>query len=250
MSLSLLSLFTAFVISLHLGSVTADAPFYRDLNAFNQQWFGQYPNQTFHSTDIIAPRFQVNTFQPDLVDGSGYMFLTVNYGGKGGPAIFSSEDLSLVYADINYKPSFDARAQVRKNKKYLTFFEGGYCHVFDDSYRKMWTITAQDLGRITKADMHEFQFTDAGTAIISVYQDIKYDMSAIKGPNNGMLSDGIFQEIDLETNNVLFVWRASSHFNLTDSYSAYDPKNNFMGGEGFDWFHINSVYKVVLPSYH
>lgn len=242
MSLSFLSLLAAFV--LYTGLTSADEPFFTDLGAFNQGIFGQYPNQTFHSTDIIAPRFQVTTFEPDLVNDSGYIFLTVAYDGASGPAIFSSKDLSLVYADINYQRSFDARAQVLKNNKYLTFVEGGYCHVFDDSYQQKWTVTAQDLGKTTKADMHEFQFTDAGTAIMSIYQDIKYDLTAIKGPNNGMLSDGIFQEVDLETNNVLFVWRASSHFNLTDSYVAYAPDENFMGGEGFDWFHINSIYKV------
>ena len=237
----------AFVLCICLAS--ADQPFYTDLNAFNQGVFSQFPNQTFHSTNIIAPRFQVNTFDPNLVEDSSYIFLTVAYNGGGGPAIFSSKDLSLVYADINYQRSYDARAQVRKTNKYLTFIEGGFCHVFDDSYQKKWSVTAQDLSRTTNADMHEFQFTDSGTAIMSIYQDIKYDLTAIKGPNNGMLSDGVFQEVDLDTNNVLFVWRASSHFNLTDSYIAYDPKETFMGGEGFDWFHINSIYKASFPSH-
>lgn len=230
---------------LSVGNVVADEPFYNDLLAYNQELFGQYPSQTFRSTDIVAPRFQVNTFERDLVDDAGYIFLTMDYGGKGGPAIFSSKDLSLVYADINYQRSFDARAQVRKTGKYLTFFEGGYCHVFDDSYQKKWSVTAKGLGRTT-ADLHEFQFTDKGTAIMSVYQDIKYNMTSLGGPVDGMLSDCVFQEVDLETNNVLYLWRASSHFPLTDTYVEYDPDMNFMGNQGFDWFHINSIYKVGL----
>ncbi|KAF7554186.1 hypothetical protein G7046_g6884 [Stylonectria norvegica] len=231
-----------FLVCVRFHVVVADQPLYKELDWYNRQKLGKFPNQTFHSTDIVAPLFQVNTFEEDLVDDSGYIFLTVNFNGKGGPAVFSSKDLSLVYADVNYDASFDARAQVKGGDQYLTFFEGGDCHVFDESYRLKWTVTAKGLGS-TKADLHEFQFTNQGTALMSVYQDVKFNMTDVGGPVDGMLSDGVFQEVELDTNRVIYVWRASNHFRLTDSYVKYDPNRTFGGGEGFDWFHINSIYK-------
>lgn len=228
--------------------VSADRPFFNDLNGFNQGLLGRFPNQTFRSTDIVAPLFQVNTFHPDLVDDAGYIFLTIEFDGRGGPAIFSSKDLSLVYADLNYARSFDARAQDRDGIMHLTFIENGDCHVFDDSYQKQFSVTAKGLGRTTRADLHEFQFTSQGTAIMSVYQDIKYNLTALGGDDNGLLTDAVFEEVELENNQVLNLWRASNHFNLSDTYVKYGPNKGFMDSDGFDWFHIDSIYKVRLPS--
>ncbi|KAH8694810.1 ASST-domain-containing protein [Ilyonectria robusta] len=229
--------------------VSADAPFFNDLNGFNQGLLGRFPNQTFRSTDIIAPLFQVNTFRPDLVDEAGYIFLTIEFDGRGGPAIFSSKDLSLVYADLNYARSFDARAQDRNGITHLTFIENGDCHVFNDSYQKQFSVTAKGLGRTTRADLHEFQFTGQGTAIMSVYQDIKYNMTAVGGDDNGLLTDAIFEEVELENNQVLNLWRASNHFNLSDTYVKYGPDKGFMNSDGFDWFHIDSIYKSRYGDY-
>ncbi|KAF7542553.1 hypothetical protein G7Z17_g11480 [Cylindrodendrum hubeiense] len=231
------------------GLVSADKPFSNDLNGFNQRLLGRFPNQTFRSTDIVAPLFQVNTFDPDLVDEAGYIFLTVEFAGTSGPAIFSSKDLSLVYADLKYSRSFDARAQDRDGAIYLTFIENGDCHVFDGSYQKQFSVTAKGLGRTTRADLHEFQFTGQGTAIMSVYQDIKYNMTTLGGEDDGLLTDAIFEEVELENNQVLNLWRASNHFNLSDTYVRYGPDKGFMGSDGFDWFHINSIYKSKYGDY-
>ncbi|KAH7134798.1 ASST-domain-containing protein [Dactylonectria estremocensis] len=229
--------------------VSADRPFFNDLDSFNRGLSGPFPNQTFRSSDVVAPLFQVNTFKPDLVDDTGYIFLTAEFGGKGGPLIFSSKDLSLVYADLNYSRSFDARAQDRDGFMYLTFIENGDCHVFNNSYEKQFTVTAKGLGRTTRADLHEFQFTDQGTAIVSVYQDIKYNLTALGAEDDGLLTDAVFEEVELETNEVLNLWRASNHFPLNDTLVKYGPDKGFMGSDGFDWFHINSIYKSRFGDY-
>lgn len=59
--------------------------------------------------------------------------------------------------------------------------------------------------------------------------------------------DGIFQELDIESGNVIFQWRASDHVPLTSSYRPIGlegSKNN-----PWDWFHINSVEKDVKGNY-
>ncbi|KAF4464797.1 hypothetical protein FALBO_8342 [Fusarium albosuccineum] len=236
----------AFIVS--TTSVSADKPFIHDSGLYNGGFLGQFPSQKFHSSNVVAPLFQVNTLEPDLVDDSGYLFLALEYDGKGGPAIFSSKDLSLVYADLKYEQTFDARAQDRQGFEYLTFIEGGSCHVFDTSYQKKWTVTSSDFAG-TQADIHEFQFTNQGTAIISIYQDVRNNLTVFGGAVDGWLSDSLFQEVDLETNRVINVWRASNHFDLNDTLVEYNPKTNFMGGEGFDWFHLDSVYKSMDGHY-
>ncbi|KAF4455830.1 hypothetical protein F53441_1911 [Fusarium austroafricanum] len=237
----------AVFISLATLSLTDDAPV-NDLEAYNNGFLGQFPSQKFKSSDVIAPVFQVSTFDPNLVDTSGFLFLTMEHGDKSGPAIFSSTDLSLVYADISYARTFDARAQVRNGGKYLTFIEGGRCHAFDANYQKKWTVSVQDLGA-TQGNIHEFEFTNQDTALMTAVQDVRYNLTALGGEIDGWLSDSIFQEVVLETNRVTNVWRSFTHVNLTDTMLKYSPKKTFMGGDGFDWFHIDSVSKTSKGNY-
>ncbi|KAH7237463.1 ASST-domain-containing protein [Fusarium redolens] len=238
----------ATLASLATLSLADDAPV-NDLEAYNNGFLGQFPSQEFKSSDVVAPVFQVSTFNPNLVDDSGFLFLTMEHGDKSGPAIFSSKDLSLVYADISYAKTFDARAQVKSGGKYLTFIEGGRCHAFDANYQKKWTVSIEDLGT-TQGSIHEFEFTtQGGTALMTAVQDVRYNLTALGGEMDGWLSDSIFQEVELETNRVTNVWRSFTHVNLTDTMVEYSPKKTFMHGDGFDWFHIDSVSKTSKGHY-
>ncbi|KAF5665998.1 hypothetical protein FCIRC_10353 [Fusarium circinatum] len=238
----------ATLASLATLSLADDAPV-NDLKAYNKGFLGQFPSQEFKSSDVTAPVFQISTFNPNLVDDSGFLFLTMEHGDKSGPAIFSSQDLSLVYADISYAKTFDARAQVKSGGKYLTFIEGGRCHAFDANYQKEWTVEIEDLGT-TQGSIHEFEFTtQGGTALMTAVQDVRYNLTALGGEMDGWLSDSIFQEVELETNRVTNVWRSFTHVNLTDTMVNYSPKKTFMHGDGFDWFHIDSVSKTSKGHY-
>ncbi|KAG4282650.1 hypothetical protein FPRO06_09323 [Fusarium proliferatum] len=238
----------ATLASLATPSLADDAPV-NDLKAYNKGFLGQFPSQDFRSSEVVAPVFQISTFNPNLVDDSGFLFLAMEHGDKSGPAIFSSKDLSLVYADISYAKTFDARAQVKSGGKYLTFIEGGRCHAFDANYQKKWTVKIEDLGT-TQGSIHEFEFTtQGGTALMTAVQDVRYNLTALGGEMDGWLSDSIFQEVELETNRVTNVWRSFTHVNLTDTMVKYSPKKTFMHGDGFDWFHIDSVSKTSKGHY-
>ncbi|KAF5715237.1 hypothetical protein FMUND_6957 [Fusarium mundagurra] len=238
----------ATLASLATPSLADDAPV-NDSKAYNKGFLGQFPTQEFKSSDVVAPVLQISTFNPNLVDASGFLFLTMEHGDKSGPAIFSSKGLSLVYADISYAKTFDARAQVKSGGKYLTFIEGGRCHAFDANYQKKWTVEIEDLGT-TQGSIHEFEFTtQGGTALMTAVQDVRYNLTALGGEMDGWLSDSIFQEVELETNRVTNVWRSFTHVNLTDTMVKYSPKKTFMHGDGFDWFHIDSVSKTSKGHY-
>lgn len=54
--------------------------------------------------------------------------------------------------------------------------------------------------------------------------------------------------MDIETNELLFEWRASDHFDFAD---CYNPRKDLKikGKEGWDWFHLNSVDKDDKGNY-
>jgi hypothetical protein len=95
-------------------------------------------------------------------------------------------------------------------------------------------------------DLHDFQLTEAGTALLVVYEAIQLDLSSV-GKGIGPVWDCLIQEIDIETGRALFQWRASEHYDLTDGYRG-------IGGEGegdraWDFFHMNSVDKDAAGNY-
>lgn len=71
------------------------------------------------------------------------------------------------------------------------------------------------------------------------------DLSAGGGPEQGWIIDGIFQEVDIETGELLFEWRASEHVPLEDTMLDLDESTARTPGEALDFFHINSVDKDV-----
>ena len=63
------------------------------------------------------------------------------------------------------------------------------------------------------------------------------DLSAVGGPVDGVVLDGIVQEVDIETGEVLFEWHSLDHVGLEESY--YEPPPDLEAA--FDYFHINSI---------
>lgn len=114
-----------------------------------------------------------------------------------------------------------------------------------------YTTTA--IGANLFGDLHEFKITPDNTALITVYNDTTADLSkmgmlgVLRGTKGG-ITDNLFQEINLETNELLFQWRASDHFNSVDTYYS-DPFSGYSMNTPFDWYHINSVDKDSSGNY-
>ena len=53
-------------------------------------------------------------------------------------------------------------------------------------------------GNGLQADLHEFQLTPQGTALITAYDPIHCNLSAVGGPADGAVTDGVLQEIDVQ----------------------------------------------------
>ena len=225
-----------------------------------EEKFGKRPQQTFHSSDIKTPLFQVNTFKPRATEGSPYFFATPSVKDqKSGVQIFSRKDLSLVYAQTGYHSTNNFRMQEYNGKQYLTFWQGepapghglGQGVLFDDKYELAYNISINAFN--SRADSHEFQLTHDGGAMFSVYETVRnFDMTPVGGPRDGVLQDSCFEEVDIETGETRFKWRASDWFSIVDTAVPYNDESDYghpTHGDGWDFFHINSLEKTKDGNY-
>jgi hypothetical protein len=104
----------------------------------------------------------------------------------------------------------------------------------DSSYRQIAVVHA---GNGLSADLHEFQLTPQGTAVISAYYPVYWNAASVHGSTRQIVLDSVVQEIDVKTGLVLFQWDSLDHVPLTDSYEAV-PQS---AGLPLDYFHVNSI---------
>jgi hypothetical protein len=86
-------------------------------------------------------------------------------------------------------------------------------------------------------DLHEFLLTPRGTALVTIYSRARRDLRSLGGLADAQVTEGIVQEIDVETGKVLFEWHSLDHVEPSESYRKppTDP------AQSHDYFHINSV---------
>lgn len=96
-------------------------------------------------------------------------------------------------------------------------------------------------------DLHDFRFTEQGTALMTVYDVRDHDLSSL-GKATGPIWDCLVQEVDIATGHLVFEWRASEHLDVSDTHRAIGGEGE-PGGAAFDWFHLNSVDKDPRGNY-
>jgi hypothetical protein len=85
-------------------------------------------------------------------------------------------------------------------------------------------------------DLHDLQIAGE-TAWITVYAPIRWDLRPVGGSANGIVIDGVVQQIDLATGLVEFEWHSLDHIPLSES--TVDPPRDTT--TAWDYVHINSV---------
>jgi hypothetical protein len=201
-----------------------------------------------------APALNV-TIQADFTPG--YVFISPYKSIKPAPYIYDKFG-NLVwdgYGVTGSANAHDFRPCAYKGQTHLCFTQvnqqNGYGIgqgvIVDSNYRVVATV--QTGGNVEPADMHEFQLLNNGeTAILSSYQIVPYDLSHFNITTGlGWLSEGIFQEVNVTSGEVLFEWFSTNH--VDPSESQITPNSTDTGGDGFgpqtafDYFHINSIDK-------
>lgn len=233
-------------------------------DAYNDGEWGAIPTNSHHSTSEISPEIQVNIWNKDAVSKSGSHILLqhdLSPGSKragaralsSSPLMLRTDDLSAVYTNRSFPGVANVNVQNFGGKPILSFYGGpleegttignGYIFGYDEEYNEVGRLSAGHLK--VGADAHEFTMTGEKTAVVTAYETIEWDLRVYGGDEHGLLLDSIFQEIDLDTFEVLFQWRASEHFNMDLSYKKLEPDAQY----GWDFFHITSVQKSAAGDY-
>jgi len=170
---------------------------------------------------------------------AGYLFLaTLNGPGQRGPMIVDNKGNVVFFRPVD-TVAINFRRQMFAGKPVLTWWEGvistigtgqGEGVILDESYS---TVARVQAGNGFKADVHELLLTSNGTALITVYNSVQADLTAVGGSATGTVLDSIVQEVDVKTGSVLFEWHSLDHVPITETYApVLDP---------FDYFHVNSI---------
>lgn len=217
---------------------------------------------SFVSAPHLHPmKVKVNTYQRST--SSGWIFVA--------PYAFSSEAIygqpgSLILDNLGnpvwFRPlsspnlmNTDFRVQKLEGKPVLTFWQGtlatppaytnapggssepGSCYyILGNDYKVIKTVSAR---KGFTSDIHEFLITPKNTALLLATKSIPMDLTAYGGPQNGYVQDFSVQEIDLQTNELVFFWSALLHIPLEDSYEPASSATE--SGNIWDAYHLNSI---------
>jgi Arylsulfotransferase (ASST) len=195
------------------------------------------PTRLHAATSLRPPTLAVQ--RRSSRDAPGYIFVAPKGGRTQGPEIFDEGGRPVWFNSVGGgDEADDFRVQSYQGAPVLTWWQGdgfgglsqGADYIADGSYKVVATVHA---GNGLQADGHEFQLTPQGTALITAYHAVPYDLSSVGGPSSGQAIDGVVQEIDIATGQVLFEWHSLDHVPLTDSYQPVESP--------YDYFHLNSV---------
>ncbi|KAB8237956.1 arylsulfotransferase family protein [Aspergillus alliaceus] len=220
--------------------------FRTDLSQYDLGLYGFGPSRGYVSFNYQSPLVEITESASGC--DPGYTFLAPRGDSvpQEGPMILDAQG-NLVWMKYNWETTQDFKMQKYKGEYFLTYWEGreiesrgyGSWYMLDSTYTQRYVINP--VGNYG-GDLHEFTLTEQGTALVTIYDPTPADLTTVGGPELGWIFDGVFQEIDVETGELLFEWRASKHYPVS---STYEP----LVGAGkdrasaFDYFHINSVDK-------
>jgi hypothetical protein len=194
--------------------------------------------------DLRPPLVTVTASSPAVAPGD---LFAAPYDGPGqsGPMILEP-DGGLVWfkALPKHTSATNLRVQEYASKPVLTWWQGdisvhgfgqGEDVILDSAYAQIARVKA---GNGLQADLHDFQLTPQGTALITAYDPVYCNLSSVGGSADGAVTDGTFQEIDVRTGLVMYQWTSLDHVALAESYA---PASTSSTAFPFDFFHINSI---------
>jgi hypothetical protein len=213
---------------------------------------GKQPNgkpgeiQHFRSQPNLQPP-SIQVTARSTTESPGYVFAAPYSGpGQDGPMIFDGAgQLVWSYPVALGTEATNLQVQQYEGKPVLTWWQGyippqgfgqGEEIVANSAYHQIAHIQG---GNGYKADLHDFHIDAANnTALMTVFNPIHCDLARLGGPQDGAVTDSIFQEIDLRTRLVRREWTSLDHVALSDSYSSAVGSTTTWP---FDYFHINSI---------
>ena len=211
------------------------------------------PTMGFHSRPDLTPPV-MTVVRATGAAADGYIFIAPKRDApQRGPEIVDGNGQPVWFDPVAAPDqAADFRTQTYQGKPVLTWWEGpvaspilgtGFGHyvIADTSYKEIARIEA-GFGK-DSGDLHEFELTPQGTALITVYKIVRGSLASIGGPKNARIADSIVQEIDVATGKVLFDWHSVGHVAVDESYIPLTGPGSPPPGNPYDYFHVNSVEK-------
>ncbi|HWX87551.1 MAG TPA: arylsulfotransferase family protein, partial [Solirubrobacteraceae bacterium] len=190
------------------------------------------------------PAVTVDSASPSQSPGDLFM---APYSGPGqnGPMIVDSSGNLVWFDPLPFgTEATNLQVQSYEGKPVLTWWQGyippqgfgqGEEVVANSSYQQIMKFRA---GNGLPADLHDFAITPQHTALLTVFDPIRCNLSSVGGPSDAAVTDSLFQEIDLETHLVRREWHPLDHVALAQSYASPTSATNEWP---YDYFHLNSI---------
>jgi hypothetical protein len=175
--------------------------------------------------------------------------LLAPYAGSGqyGPMIIDSFGRLIWFKHLAPgERAADVRMQEYEGRPVLTWWQDPLpangrddsgIVIDDSSYRQIAIVRA---GNGYKPDLHAFQILPNGSALMTIYNAVRCNLSAYGGRANGAVADTLLQEVDVRTGLVRYEWHSLDHVSMADSYMPVGHRGGSLHSP-WDWFHVNSV---------
>jgi Arylsulfotransferase (ASST) len=197
----------------------------------------------FHSRPDLDPA-AVTVTAPAADPSLGDIFVSPDAGpGDAGPEILAPNGQLVWFKPLPWgTKAFDLNLQSYAGSPVLTWWQGevveGHGQGVDEIESTHYTpIATVHAGNGLHADLHDFRITPQGTAWVTAFAPQHMDLRPYGGREDGLIDDGVVQEIDIKTGLVMFDWHAMGHVAIADTYMRA-PKEL---GKVLDYFHVNSI---------
>ena len=219
-----------------------------------------WPLQSFKSSPLQPPFLNITKMGQTE---PGFLFLgPVDYDRETSHPMIYSDDGQLVWQGPLVNISA-LQPQTLHGEPVLAYWQGydthngfgfGSISIRNSSYDQLYDVTlSQEEGNFFSSygpmdsyiDIHESQITDEGTILVTAVNTTRADMSSVGGPKDGWVQDGLFYEIDIKTNKVLFSWSALDNLSEIPMTNAEVPLEGKGRNASDPWAyaHLNSVAK-------
>jgi hypothetical protein len=199
----------------------------------------------FAATPTSPPPVTILTSSPFVAQGGDFFISPFGDASTyaNGPEIINSQgDIVWFKAVPAGEEASDFRVQTYNHQPVLTFWQGtglgglstGTDYIYNDHYQQIATVNA---GNGLSADGHEFLITPQNTALILSYTTATANLTSIGGPADQTVINGVVQEINIATGQVLFQWNSEDHVPFSQSEQPLPAS----ASTPWDWFHINAV---------
>ncbi|NQY09336.1 MAG: aryl-sulfate sulfotransferase [Flavobacteriales bacterium] len=146
----------------------------------------------------------------------GVLFLNGNVMGSSKSLIITNNEGTPVFFRLLDNLGFDFKKQPDGSLSYFEYADDGKFYIMDSTYSIVDSFAAGN-GYLT--DIHDIQILPNGNALLIGWNNPLVDMdTVVTGGQKGVrVVEHMIQEIDKTTKNVLFQWRTSDHFKITET---------------------------------